>query len=235
MQVPNRFSASTRATDNDRVLICRTLDAGLADGQLSGAEHESRVSTAMHAKTVAELRAVVTDLQNDDPLPPPPPRAGASRTLFRLLVPAAATVLLLILLIALAGNFTSGGADEDDPDKALGSRGYLSLRGLTEVVDAIRTDLGTTSVDDLTIYEDYAVVETIDPQAPRLTVSHYYDGDFRTTSGSSRDPNVPPLDLTTIDLPKLAGIVAGIGRSVNLERVDDVYVCLLYTSDAADE
>lgn len=237
VQVPNRFSASTRATDDDRVLVCRTLDEALADGQLSGAEHESRVSSAMHAKTVGELRGLVRDLQSDNPLPQPRAASSPSSSAFRIVVPAVATVLLLVLLIALAGRV----ADDDDDSGPVGgdgeevADGLLDLDGLTKLVAEIRDGLGTTKVDDLTIYDEYAVVEVPDPQSARQALSYYYDGDFRDPSeGGTRDAKIEPVDLTTVDLARLAGVIAGVGQSVNLETVEQVYVVMRGTEDGPE-
>jgi hypothetical protein len=57
----------TRAKDSDRVDICQALDSALADGQLSMAEHEHRVSAATNAATLGELHSLVADLQQANP------------------------------------------------------------------------------------------------------------------------------------------------------------------------
>jgi hypothetical protein len=54
---------ATRATDSDRNDICQELDTALSEGQLSEEEHRERVSAATNAKTLGELRSLVSDLQ----------------------------------------------------------------------------------------------------------------------------------------------------------------------------
>ena len=49
--------------DSDRTGTCQILDAALADGQLSMAEHAQRVQSATRAATLGELRSLVGDLQ----------------------------------------------------------------------------------------------------------------------------------------------------------------------------
>ncbi|WFR73020.1 DUF1707 domain-containing protein [Prescottella defluvii] len=56
-------SAKARARDIDRAQTCGLLDAGYAEGQLDPTEYESRTATAMKAKTLGELDALVSDLQ----------------------------------------------------------------------------------------------------------------------------------------------------------------------------
>lgn len=52
-----------RATDRERNDTCQVLDMALDKGQLSMEEHRQRVSAATKAVTLAELRALVSDLQ----------------------------------------------------------------------------------------------------------------------------------------------------------------------------
>ncbi len=58
-----RRTPGTRAKDSDRTDICQILDSALADGQLSMEEHRQRVGAATNATTLAELQALVGDLQ----------------------------------------------------------------------------------------------------------------------------------------------------------------------------
>ncbi|HWF68124.1 MAG TPA: DUF1707 domain-containing protein [Mycobacterium sp.] len=55
--------AATRAKDSDREDTCKILDAALEDGELSTEEHRERVSSATAAITLADLHALVADLQ----------------------------------------------------------------------------------------------------------------------------------------------------------------------------
>ena len=206
--------------------MCKTLDEALAEGQLTTAEHESRVSAAMHAKTVAELRHLVADLQSVNPPPTQHVVASPSTTAFRIVVPSVATILVLILLIALAGRLVGSGDDDAvaEPDAPAEQNKFLSLPGLREVVAAVAAELGTTQVDDLTVYDDYAVVFIPDPQAPRMRLSYYYNGEFRAPSQAGTRSYEDTIDIATVDLARVAGALAGAAESLNLTRIDTLYV-----------
>jgi hypothetical protein len=79
------FPSFVRANDADRSLVCGMVDAAYADGELDLAEHQSRISAAMAAKTRGELQHLVSDLQSPipafaQPAPPAlPPRRGRTR------------------------------------------------------------------------------------------------------------------------------------------------------------
>lgn len=108
-----------RASDRDRELIVAALQEAVGEGRLTLPEFEERSGQAYEAKTVGELRALMTDLPAD-PLAPPalpwqqplgmpsvPPWAG--QPMYRRSLPpgrrtsgngvAIAAVLLIALLV----------------------------------------------------------------------------------------------------------------------------------------
>lgn len=99
---------STRARDSDRDRIVAVLDDAFVDGQLSDADRDLRVSQALAARTIADLDALVRDLQDAAPgLSSGPPR----RTIATIAAAASVTVLIAIVgVISMAG--------DDDPEKA---------------------------------------------------------------------------------------------------------------------
>ena len=63
---------ATRARDTDRTATCALLDTAFAEGQIDGSEHRQRTAAAMRARSVAELSALVADLQRGRRADPPP-------------------------------------------------------------------------------------------------------------------------------------------------------------------
>ncbi len=51
-----------RASDQDREAVLSRLGAGLAEGRLTMAEYEERVTTVLHTRTTGELAPLVADL-----------------------------------------------------------------------------------------------------------------------------------------------------------------------------
>lgn len=62
-QRPQRDPGTERVSDPEREQITTILQAAAADGLLSTAELEQRLTTAWHARTRAELSTVTADLQ----------------------------------------------------------------------------------------------------------------------------------------------------------------------------
>jgi hypothetical protein len=113
------MNENLRVSDADREQVAGRLREHFAEGRLTSEELDERVSAALGAKTVGQLRAVMTDLPEPEPVgapggspagqPPwgagPPPWAGRGRYSYRRrgprLLPLA--LLLLIMLIVLPG------------------------------------------------------------------------------------------------------------------------------------
>lgn len=204
------------------------MDAGLADGQLTAAEHESRVNAAMNAKSLGELHTLIRDIQGSTPMVAQydftKPRPHRMKFL-QIVIPALVTLLVVFLLIRLAGGTDESGAASGQTAD-LPKTGYLSQQGLHEVIDAVRDKFGTTTVDDLTAYEHYIVVFRPDPHVPRKQVTYRYDGDWNDPSNSgTRDPKVPMIDLAAMNVDRMAGVLAGAGQSLNLgSDIDSIYL-----------
>jgi hypothetical protein len=68
--------ADTRASDADRDACVEDIEAAFADGRINDAERESRTQSALQAKTLSELSALVADLRpapKAEPKPKAPP------------------------------------------------------------------------------------------------------------------------------------------------------------------
>ena len=101
-----------RASDADREAVAAKLRDHFAEGRLDQDELDERVSAALTAKTVGDLRRLMTDLPEPAPVAPraayrpqwagPPPRVARRHHRPRIL-----PVLLLALFVTLL--FPSGG------------------------------------------------------------------------------------------------------------------------------
>lgn len=229
--VPTRRSPTTRARDVDRTDTCATLDEARADGQLSEFEYRARIELATEAGTLADLHTLIEDLQNESNLAPmasaiemthPLQTAKASRIGF-----FAVAVPVVVVLLALTFGIRAC-AVTDDPVSIYGSVGYRNPAVVADIVDALAQKTGTTVVDSLGLYPDYAVIWMPAPNTPQKQVTYTYRdgslGDYDDNFSSSRDFDEPQIDLTTVDLTKVAGIIAGAAESLNISRVDSYTV-----------
>jgi hypothetical protein len=229
-----------RARDLDRSEVCSALDAAYADGQLDGEEHRTRTAAAMSAKTLGDLRALVDDLQLQQPLSevreqpvraPKPTRAGK--------VGAVVVALLFIgtgfgiakitdgpTAIAGGGPVVNGSGTGRGADPiVVGAVALHTPEGFRTFIEGARTEFGTTTVAGATIYPDYAVVYTVAPGAPARQLSSSYKGGFESPSeAGSRDPDQPLVDLAAIDVDKILGLVAGAGESLHVTNPTTHYL-----------
>ncbi|WP_242640240.1 MULTISPECIES: DUF1707 SHOCT-like domain-containing protein [Nocardiaceae] len=239
--MPTRLPPTTRARDVDRSNTCATLDEALADGQLSDFEHAARIDLAKEAETIADLHTLIEDLQNDTDLQPmadpielkhPIATAKGSRLGFMTVaVPAVAALVALTFGIRACSS-------TEDPASSLGTAGYKNPAVVAAIVDALQQKIGTSVVDRLGLYDDYAVIAAPAPGLPQKQVSYTYrDGvidDYDDNFSSTRDFDEPQIDLATIDLTTTAGIIAGASESLNMSRIDS-YSVSFYGSDNGPE
>ncbi|MDV6260554.1 DUF1707 domain-containing protein [Rhodococcoides yunnanense] len=225
--MPTRSAPSTRARDGDRTDACATLDRAREDGQLTDAEHAARVAAAMRAATLGDLHRLIEDLQGETDLTEMAPwksvtvpgRRGRQLGLLTVVVPLIGAVVALTFGIRSC-------AVADDPRHQFGSAGYLELEGLERIVSIARDQFGTTVLDDLSVYPDYAVYTRVDPARPFLGIdSIYRDGSLEEFgSPTARAASTPTVDIGALELPVVAGVIAGAGASLNLTQVDTVYL-----------
>ncbi|MGW4771497.1 DUF1707 SHOCT-like domain-containing protein [Nocardia sp. NPDC004278] len=202
-----------RARDTDRADVCGMLDAALADGQLTEDEHRARTAKAMSAKSFGELDPIVGDLQIPDNLVDAPVVRVDRRRPRRWLAPVA-IIAGAAVVGAMAGGIASCAGDvgptEHVPTLTTGA-------GLAYFIDEYRAEFGDTIVDEVTLYPDYAVFKRPAPGNPTATADGYYNGSFRNpTINTGRKPDARTFDLTTIDLPALAGLLAGAPTTIKV-------------------
>ncbi|WP_336086333.1 DUF1707 SHOCT-like domain-containing protein [Nocardia sp. SSK8] len=193
-----------RATDADRTDACALLDAALADGQLTAAEHDTRTAAALRAETFGALDRLVDDLQTPADLAATPLARGIPRAPRRWWLPVGA-VLLAGLTGALAGLLgrTVGDTVAADP-----LPDFTTGPGFAHFLADYRAEFDSTLVDEVTVFPDRVTVRRA--AGPGKQVHITYRGDFDTAgSPTSRQPKTPTLDLAEIDVAKLSGYLAG--------------------------
>ncbi|WP_283164500.1 DUF1707 domain-containing protein [Rhodococcus sp. 14-2483-1-1] len=227
MRTPASTTSGPRSRPEKLCSTCATLDRARDEGQLTDAEHSARVATAVRATTLGDLHRLIEDLQGETDLAEIAPwksvtvpgRRGRRLGLLTVVVP------LIGAIVALTFGIRSC-AVADDPRHQFGPAGFLELEGLERVVSVAREELGTTVLDDLSVYPDYAIYTHAVRDRPLLyTDSIYRDGamdDFGTPS--TRTPSTLTVDIGSLNLPVIAGVTAGAGVSLNLTRVDTVYL-----------
>lgn len=206
--MPSSPAPSKRARDSDRADTCGVLDNALSDGQLNAGEHKSRTAKAMSAKTIHDLQVLVNDLQIPSryldsevvrPRLPTPPKS----------VKAAATVVLVAgvagALIGSVSNADTSPLGTDAPMLNL-----MTGHGVAQFIDDYRAEFGDTIADTVSLHNENATVERVDPDQPGNYVRYTYDGDFNSWSTPSpRKTGTRTIDLSTVDLEVLARLIAG--------------------------
>ncbi|WP_039803162.1 DUF1707 SHOCT-like domain-containing protein [Nocardia araoensis] len=205
-----RYS-DVRARDTDRSDVCGLLDAALADGQLTAAEHAARTARAMRAKSFGELDALIDDLQIPDGLANAPVVRVDRRRPRRWLAPVSVVVAALVAG-AMVGGISRCGVDlpgfsEDVPDMTTGA-------GLAYFLAEYRAEFGDMSADKVTMYPKYVSVDRQKPGSSAETGDYHYNGDFRGSDTSERQRGTRSFDLAAIDVPAIAGLLAGAPQSV---------------------
>ncbi|MEV0079737.1 DUF1707 domain-containing protein [Nocardia neocaledoniensis] len=194
-----------RARDADRADVCALLDAALADGQLTTAERDKRTATAMRAETFGALDRLVDDLQIPGDLAATPVARGIPRAPRRWWIPVDAIVLagLLGAGAGLLGRTVGDAAfGEPLPDLTTGN-------GFAHFLADYRAKYGSTEVDELTLYPDYAIVER-KADRPGKQDEQIYRGSFKPFgSQGSRTPDTKSFDLATVDLARYARLMSG--------------------------
>lgn len=223
-------TAGTRAKDDDRTKTCQILDGALEDGQLSMEEHRQRVATATSAATLADLQALVADLQTDHaPIQAPAPERPARLARRSWGYPAAVTAVLVVLGIAIGwglyGNSSSPLDFTTDPGaKADGVVPIVvtpptelqSLGGLSGLFEQMRKKFGETNGYSLSIWPRRGDLSRPDPRDDRRVLSYTYQGGWGDPSSTTRGSDARVVDLSKFDYAAIIGRVRGAPQTLNL-------------------
>lgn len=223
-------NSALRVRDTDRVDACALLDAARDDGQLTAGEHTRRTAAAMRARTFADIDAVIDDLQIpanlvDAPVVRPARRRRARRWVLAAAVPIAAA--LIGMLCGWAGSDDGPVAKKRVPD-------MTTPAGIVHFLAAYREHFGDLEVDSLDLHSANASIERRSTADPRKTERLFYDGKFRSSSTSNRDPETQPVDLGAVDQAKLAAILSGAPKTVGDPHASIAFITIERTSLAAD-
>ncbi|MET7770664.1 DUF1707 domain-containing protein [Nocardia sp. NPDC005366] len=220
-----------RARDDDRADACGLLDAALADGQLSVAEHAARTSSAMKAQSFGELDTLIGDLQIPGEMVDAPVVRGGVRRAGRWWIPVA--ILLVAALVGMgAGCVSRATVDKvSEPPLPVLTTGS----GLAYFIDRYRAEFGDTVTDDLTVYPGYALFHTSTGN-PLKSQYYHFQGDFdEFGSESSRKPSTPTLDFGTVNLPVLARLLAGAVQSLKVANGRISHISFEYPSGSSKD
>ncbi|GAB0102490.1 DUF1707 domain-containing protein [Nocardia sp. JMUB6875] len=205
-------SQGLRARDTDRVDACTLLDAAHAAGELTAAEHTQRTSKAMAAKTFGDLDAVLDDLQIPANLVNSPVvRANRRGPSTRMRV-AAVIVLAAAVLGAFAGCVSRTVAPKPElPDPTTGP-------GLASFVEAYQDHFGDTKADQVLLYPGYVLVQRRKDNSASRDDYIRYDGTFHSSGDVARSAGQDAVDLTSLDVHKLAELLAGAPQTLGLQN-----------------
>lgn len=218
-----------RARDADRADVCGLLDAALADGQLTTAEHRSRTETAMRAETFGALDELIGDLQIPQHLVDSPVVRADRRGPRRWLAPVG-LISAALVAGAMTGAISRCGASGPTEQVPV----LTSGAGLGYFIAEYRTEFGDTSADEVTLYPEYVLFDRRAEQQTRKS-DYRYDGGFRRySSDSARDSGARAFDLATIDLPALAGLIAGAPRTLRIPDGAVTHISLEYQHRTVD-
>jgi hypothetical protein len=220
--VAYRAEPQVRARDIDRSTTIAVLDNSRADGQLDFGEHQSRVERARNAVTLAQLDALVTDLQTAPGTVAPPVAAPRGPQFPWLLA------VLVVLGIALAAWLVLSGKPPkaDSAPAATTSTAPTTLLpteavpivapkvnlatadGLRTFTELYRAKFGDTLADEWLFYPEgpYAIVTRAE-QANRAR-DYTFRGGFEPGTLDKRDSNVEAIDFATVNIDALAELMA---------------------------
>ncbi|WP_405134323.1 DUF1707 domain-containing protein [Nocardia sp. NBC_01388] len=198
-----------RARDSDRVDACALLDNARAQGELTEAEHAQRMAAAMRARTFGDLDSLIADLQIPRNLVGTPLLQPQRRNLALRWKIAAGALTVALLAGALGGCLARVTVSKPVmPDATTGA-------GLASFIAAYRNHYGDTIADEVTLFPAYVVVDRRVGQTDRADRIRY-DGGFDSMSDSTRMSGTDSIDLAAIDLPKLAGLIAGAPQTLSM-------------------
>ncbi|WP_456694710.1 DUF1707 SHOCT-like domain-containing protein [Aeromicrobium sp. P5_D10] len=228
----------TRARDADRAKAIEVLASAFADGQLSRAEHDSRVDKVQVARTFADLDAQLFDLQKPGetswqaPGVPPKPGTGSPALLKGAAVATIAAVVLAVILprvfsddsapAPIAGPTVAAGNEneEEQPEPIKDPR---TAEGYAAFLKEMETKHRTTEMTSAHFSEDSVTVTLpVDPDKSRRYVVWSWDGEWSeySTGKYSDSEQIWSLDLKKVDASKFAASMElALGKIEDAESV----------------
>jgi hypothetical protein len=139
----------------------------------------------------------------------------------------------LLAPIAPSGGSSSPGdaPGTSDPGGSAAASAYgLDGRGIRWFLDAYRAKFATTEVVDLTLYDDYVVVQVPQPGTHRHTGLLYRPANGWQDFGgvSANFPGSRAVDLSRLDVPALVRNIARAHSTLAVDDVSQTYVVVDY-------
>lgn len=211
----NHRNSPVRARDTDREQAIEVLNAAYADGQLQSHEHSERLTRIQSALTLGELEADLADLQRRGDTPWKAPALDQSKAARRAALAAGgvavAAILGTMVVPMLFGDDESAPYSQPLPSvvepEEVEIVDPMSPEGFEIVLDAMRTQFGSTLAYEVYLHPDSASV--VVPHGNGREVSYRLEGD--TFVGA--DPGGPDewdqvKDLARIDPNHFADALA---------------------------
>ena len=243
-------SPKARARDIDRAQTCGLLDAGYGEGQLDPTEYESRTATAMKAKTLGELDALVSDLQIPKHLveaardAAPAPRGR---------VPGRVVAAGVVAAVAVVGTvvFTTRGHDAApeavvaaEPVSAPVAPGEpqsiviepldpRSPEAIRDFLHQYEQKFGDLRVDEVRFYPTYVYFTRMLDDQPLRAQSWSFRAGFSTSGSPSSRSSDTTIDLAALDVDRLAEVVAAGPNRVGVPAGEVEYI--VARPDSTDE
>lgn len=242
-----RRTPQIRARDADRNDTCQILDGALAEGQLTMAEHQSRVAAATKASTLGELDALVTDLQPSTATV----GVGSSSAARRWMPIAAAAGAVLAIGVVIAVLFSDGGPDSASsapttttepvaresprptkaadpgaaPDDVAPSvlampKQLHTLGGMTGLLEQMRKRFGDTTGIELAITPDDAMLYRQDPADEHSKLLYRFNGGWGDPTRRPRDEGDDPADLGAFDVKAVAEVLRAAPETLGIAPTD---------------
>ena len=228
------YPSTTRATDADRTAVLTLLDAAFADGQLDVEEHDLRTDLVADARTLGDLESLTSDLQDATPprpttsVPtssaPPDPATRARRFLAGTLVAAVVAAIAAFWFFGREEEApavaTPAAAVEDVtalPPRVVATPDLRTGEGFAHFVEDYRAKFGDTVVDDVTIYDQFAMITRAMPQQPNREIEYSYRYGFTPAyDPTTRSLDTPTVDLAAVDQVGLARVLAEAPSMLNV-------------------
>ncbi|MFE7747052.1 DUF1707 domain-containing protein [Nocardia sp. NPDC057455] len=196
----------TRARDADRATTRDVLDSARADGQLSEEEHDTLTELASEARTLGDLRDLVSDLQRPRGSGPAPRPPRSRRRQWYV-----GAVSVAAVLAACAG-FLAVTREAEEPRPAaralpvldqgavqplvIPTPSPLTTDGITTFLRNYQRKFGDLQVDELAMHDGYASLVRSVPGQPNRKVAYNYRGGFAQSQQiETRKADTPSVDL----------------------------------------
>ncbi|MFI9411975.1 DUF1707 domain-containing protein [Nocardia gamkensis] len=209
----------TRARDADRATTRDLLDSARADGQLSEEEHDTLTELAAEARTLGDLKDLVSDLQRArDVAPAPRPPRSRRRQWY------VGAVTVAAVLAACAG-YLAVTREAEAPRPAAQALPVLdqgavqplviptpsphTTEGIATFLRNYQRKFGDLQVDELYMHENYATLVRAVPGQPNRKVSYDYRGGFAQSGKiETRKADTAAVDLGTLNAEAIGRALA---------------------------